>query len=175
MSTISTEPRIFPFLIMALVLVMVGVPLRHASATDPPVQLVVVYKSRHIMHLISGNEVVRSYRVALGRNQLGPKQKAGDSRTPEGTYIIDGHIKDSRYYKSLHFSYPNSRDLETAKKKGYPPGGNITIHGLPKGYEDLADFQYRKNWTRGCIAVSNAEMDEIWRLVADGTPIIINP
>lgn len=166
---------------MALVLVTIGVPPRHANTayaanpSVPPVQLVAVYKSRNIMQLLAGNKVVRSYRVALGRNPLGPKQKAGDCRTPEGTYIIDRHKKESGYYKSLHFSYPNSRDLDAAKNSGYAPGGNLMIHGLPKGYEDLAEIHYRKNWTKGCIAVNNDQMDEIWRLVPDGTPIIIKP
>ena len=160
---------------MVLTLVMVEVPLRDAAAADRPVDLVVVYKSRQIMQLLSGNEVVRSYKVAVGRNPHGHKQKAGDRRTPEGTYVIDRHKKDSRFYKSLHISYPNREDLAKAKNSGNFPGGNIMIHGLPKGYEDLTDLLLTTNWTKGCIAVKNTDMDEIWRLVADGTPIIIKP
>ena len=166
---------IMSFLIMALVPVMIVVPVSHANATPPQVDRVVVYKSRKIMELQKGNEVVRSYKVALGRNPKGPKQKMGDCRTPEGAYIIDRHKKDSGYYKSLHLSYPNCQDLASAKNRGCAPGGSIMIHGLPKGYEDLADIHYRRNWTKGCIAVNNKEMDEIWHLVVDGTPIIINP
>ncbi|TWJ16552.1 L,D-transpeptidase-like protein [Geobacter argillaceus] len=162
-------------LFMASAVVMFEVPLRHAAAAIPPVERVVVYKSQKLMQLLSGNEVIRSFQVALGRNPLGHKQKAGDCRTPEGTYVIDRHNKDSRFYKSLHISYPNSQDLSAAKNNGHSPGSDIMIHGLPKGFEDLSDFHFRRNWTKGCIAVNNAEMDEIWQLVADGTPITINP
>jgi len=154
---------------------MPGMPLPHAAATVSPVERIVVYKSKKIMQLFKGDEVVRFYQVALGRNTSGPKQRAGDCRTPEGTYTIDCHKKDSKFYRALHVSYPNSQDLAAAKNHGYSPGGYIMIHGLPKGFEDLADFHFKRNWTKGCIAVNNTEMDEIWRLVADGTPIIIKP
>jgi murein L,D-transpeptidase YafK len=127
------------------------------------------------MQLLAGSEVARSYKVAIGRNPFGHKQKAGDCRTPEGTYIIDRHKKDSRFHKSLHISYPNKLDLAAAKKDGHSPGSDIMIHGLPKGFEDLGDVHFKRNWTKGCIAVNNKEMDEIWRLVPDGTPIDIKP
>lgn len=158
-----------------LALVMVAVSLQQASAALPPVEQVVVYKSRNIMTLLRGNEVIRSYPIALGRNPLGHKQKAGDYRTPEGTYRIDSRKKPSKFYKALHITYPNSQDLVTSRKRGTAPGGDIMIHGLPKGFEDLADVHFKRNWTKGCIAVNNAEMDEIWQLVADGTPITIKP
>lgn len=173
LSTFITK-HFFIFLI-ALAVVMADATLHQADAAFPPVELVVVYKSQQIMQLLTRNEVVRSYQVALGRNSLGPKQKAGDCRTPEGAYIIDRHKKDSRFYKSLHISYPNRQDLAAAKNHGFSPGGDIMIHGLPKGFEDLADLHYRRNWTKGCIAMNNTEMDEIWRLIPDGTPIIIKP
>jgi len=146
-----------------------------SDAAISPVERVVVYKSRHTMQLLRGNEVIRSYRVALGRNPLGRKCMEGDYRTPEGTYIIDRRNKESRFHKSLHISYPNDRDLVRARTHRVSPGGKIMIHGLPKGFEDLGDFHFRRNWTKGCIAVNNTEIDEIWRLVADGTPITINP
>lgn len=165
-------PALACFLLLAA---MVSLSPHHAYAVLPTVERVIVYKNQKIMQLLSGNEVVRSYHVALGRNPLGRKQRVGDCRTPEGTYIIDHHKKDSRFYKSLHISYPNKQDLAVARTLGQPPGRDIMIHGLPKGFEDLADFHYRRNWTKGCIAVNNAEMDELWRMVADGTPIIIKP
>ena len=167
--------RYFSAFLVGLILYIVDAQTHHASAGLPPVELVVVYKSRQTMELLAGNEVVRSYQVALGRNPLGRKERAGDFRTPEGSYIIDWHKENSRFYKSLHISYPNSRDRAEAKNQGRSPGGNIMIHGLPKGFEDLADVHYMRNWTKGCIAVNNAEMEEIWQLVADGTPIIIKP
>lgn len=175
MLKIPTQPRTFLVGIVVLALVMIEVSVHYAMGALPPVELIVVYKSQQIMQLLSGNEVVRSYKVALGRNPLGRKQKAGDCRTPEGCYVIDRHKKDSGYYKSLHISYPNGRDLAAAKIRGVSPGGDIMIHGLPKGFEDLADVHFMRNWTKGCIAVNNDEIDEIWGLVADGTPIVIKP
>ena len=166
--------RILVFLVTAA-LVIVDAQQHLAIAAIPCVERVVVYKSRQIMQLLAGNEVVRSYPVALGRGSLGAKERVGDNRTPEGTYVIDWHKKESKFYKSLHISYPNRRDLATANNRGLSPGGNIMIHGLPEGFEDLADVHYTRNWTKGCIAVNNGEMDEIWQLVADGTPIVINP
>jgi len=170
----AIKHKIIAFL-AAAALVIVDAQLHQATAAIPRVELVVVYKSRQIMQLLAGDEVVRSYQVAVGRSPLGHKERAGDNRTPEGTYVIDWHKKESRFYKALHISYPNSRDLATANNRGRSPGGNIMIHGLPKGFEDLADVHYIRNWTKGCIAVNNAEMDEIWQLVADGTPIVIKP
>ena len=160
---------------LTVLLLASGVPRGRAAAAPPPVDLVVVYKSRKVMQLLTGDQVTRSYQIALGRNPLGHKQQAGDCRTPEGCYLVDSHRGASRFHKALHLSYPNSRDLATAKKRGVSPGGEIMIHGLPKGYEDLAEVHSRRNWTKGCIAVSNDEIDEIWRLVADGTRIIIKP
>ena len=161
--------------IVIMALVIVFVPLCNVFAAIAPVELVVVYKSRQVLQLIKRNEVVKTYRCAIGRNLLGRKQRAGDCRTPEGAYVIDHHNRDSRFYKSLHVSYPNTRDIAFAKKLGYSPGGNIMIHGLPKGFEDLAEYHYKRNWTKGCIAVNNAEMDELWSAVPDGNPIEIKP
>jgi murein L,D-transpeptidase YafK len=175
MLTIPTNRRVFSLFLTVVALVMVGVPQRPATAAISPVEVVVVYKNLNLMQLKRGNEVIRSYQIALGRNPLGPKQKAGDCRTPEGTYRIDRHTKKSKFYKSLHISYPNSRDLAQAKNRGLAPGGDIMIHGLPEGFEDMADYHFMSNWTKGCIALNNAEMDEIWQLIADGTPISINP
>ncbi|GFO55755.1 hypothetical protein GMSM_27620 [Geomonas sp. Red276] len=135
----------------------------------------VVLKGAKVMQLLKNGQVVRSYRVALGRNSAGPKRKAGDCRTPEGIYLIDRRNGKSAFHKSLHISYPNSADAATAHSEGHSPGGNIAIHGLPRGFDDLEDIHYRKNWTKGCIAVNNREIDEIWQLVPDGTPVEIRP
>ena len=165
----------FCILVVGLALLVGDAQTHHASAGLPPVELVVIYKGRQTMELLAGNQVVRAYQVALGRNPLGHKERAGDFRTPEGSYTIDLHKRNSRFYKSLHISYPNRQDRAAAKNQGRSPGGDIMIHGLPKGFEDLADVHFLRNWTKGCIAVNNAEMDEIWQLVADGTPIVIKP
>jgi murein L,D-transpeptidase YafK len=130
---------------------------------------VVAHKSQRMMHLLSGESVVRSYRVALGRDPVGHKEREGDGRTPEGRYTIDRRNPNSKYHLSLHISYPSPADVERARSLGVDPGGDIMIHGLKAGVDHPSD------WTQGCIAVTNAEMEEIWGMVADGTPIEILP
>jgi murein L,D-transpeptidase YafK len=134
------------------------------------VDRVVVNKARREMLLLSGESVVRSYRVALGRDPIGHKLQEGDGRTPEGCYRIDRRNPRSRYHLALHISYPNAADSEHARALGVEPGGDIMIHGLKTGAGHP-----ESDWTQGCIAVTDAEMDEIWELVADGTPVEINP
>ena len=153
--------------------------LRPQSASDPPLPAlasadnVIVLKGERKLLLMKGGEVLKAYSVSLGANPVGPKIRQGDSRTPEGTYVLDQHNANSQFHRSIHISYPNSRDLARARKMGVPPGGDLFIHGVPNDYhgpsENLGD------WTHGCIAVTNAEIDEIWRAVADGTPIKIKP
>lgn len=165
---------IFPLLFTLTVLLVLSSPQFGTAST--PVRLVVVYKSERLMQLVSAdNCVLRRYRVALGRNPVGHKEVAGDCRTPEGRYVIDRRNGRSKFYKSLHISYPNGSDRAAAKRRGKAPGGEIEIHGLPEGFDELADTQYQLNWTKGCIALNNAQMDEIWQLVQDGTPIVIMP
>jgi len=128
---------------------------------------VVVSKSRREMLLLRGESILRSYRVALGREPFGHKEREGDGRTPEGRYVIDRRNPKSRYYLSLHISYPNAEDVVRARSAGVEPGGDIMIHGLQDGKLREGD------WTQGCIAVTDQEMDEIWALVPDGTEILI--
>ena len=106
---------------------------------------------------------------------MGAKVKQGDHRTPEGLYTLDSRNSNSHFYKAFHISYPNSKDLATAKKLGVSPGGAIMLHGLPKEFAFVGKAQALHDWTDGCIAVSNDEMDEIWKLVHVGTPIEIKP
>ncbi len=127
--------------------------------------LVIVNKTRRELLLLRGASVLRSYRIAIGRSPLGHKAREGDLKTPEGAYVIDGRNPKSAYHLALHISYPNDADRERARALGIDPGGDIMIHG---GKEHAGD-------TRGCIAVTDAEMEEIWNLVPDGTPIRINP
>ncbi len=136
---------------------------------------VVVIKKKRVMLLMKNGTVLKKYRVAIGRNPVGPKIRLGDGRTPEGAYILDRRNPNSRFHRSIHISYPNADDLERARENGVAPGRAIMIHGLPKDYEDVGELHTVTNWTRGCIAVTNAEIDEIWSLVADGTPIEIKP
>lgn len=130
---------------------------------------VVVHKGRREMMLVRGQSVLRTYRVALGREPLGHKEREGDGRTPEGRYVIDRRNPKSLYHLALHVSYPNADDAARAEAAGVAPGGDIMIHGLKDGERREGD------WTQGCIAVTDEEMDEIWSLVGDGTEIFIEP
>lgn len=137
------------------------------------VDSVLVKKSERMMYLLQNGKVVRQYKIALGANPEGHKEQEGDERTPEGTYLLDYKKEDSSFYKAIHISYPNRNDIENAKKKGVNPGGQIMIHGQKNGYGILAWLTQKFDWTGGCIAVTNKEMDEIWSLVEVGLPITI--
>jgi murein L,D-transpeptidase YafK len=130
---------------------------------------IIVNKTRREMLLLRGNSILRSYRIALGREPVGHKLHEGDGRTPEGRYTIDWRNPRSKYHLSLNISYPEPTDVARAKQAGLDPGGDIMIHGLKDGVVVPGD------WTQGCIAVTDDEMDEIWNLVPAGTPIEILP
>jgi murein L,D-transpeptidase YafK len=134
---------------------------------------VVVNKGARELMLIRGGQVIRTYPVALGPNPIGHKIMEGDGRTPEGTYVLDWRNPNSRFHRSIHVSYPDQADRLLASKLGVSPGGMIMIHG-EASYLRFGGGALR-DWTEGCIAVSNGAMDEIWALVDDGTPIVINP
>lgn len=140
------------------------------SAEPSKASRIQVDKSERTLKLIHEGQAFRSYPVALGDNPRGHKLYEGDERTPEGLYLIDGRNPNSSYYLSLSISYPNNRDVARARSKGLNPGGQIMIHGTPDG-----KARKGKDWTDGCIAVSNAAMEEIWRLVDVGTLIEIIP
>jgi len=149
--------------------------LLHAPVAFAGVDRIVVEKSTRKLVLIENDAVIRSYTVALGANPVGHKQQEGDERTPEGRYVIDYRNLGSSFYRSLHISYPNKSDRQRAAELGVDPGGDIMIHGLPTDWGWLGSVHYALDWTNGCIAVTNWEMDEIWSLVEDGTPIEIMP
>jgi murein L,D-transpeptidase YafK len=136
--------------------------------------VVVLKKERKLILMRAGREL-KTYRIALGTEPAGPKMRLGDHRTPEGSYILDRRNARSRFYRSIHVSYPNAQDRSHAAKQGVSPGGDIFIHGLPNGYGWIGTAHRAKDWTDGCIALTNREMDEIWRAVPDGTPIDIKP
>lgn len=149
-----------------------GAPERPSAAYADQV---VVKKSQRKLQLLKRGAVIREYRVALGDNPNGHKMQEGDERTPVGDYILDWRNPRSQYYKSIHISYPNRRDQAIAKLLGVEPGGMIMIHGMPNHIQSpavRAEYTTR-DWTNGCIAVQDHEMDEIWRMVRDGTPIRI--
>lgn len=170
-------------LILAWLLLSVGpasatelAMLDHSTVNDrPDVSQVLVRKKERRLYLLAGDRVVRSYRIGLGDNPSGHKLYEGDERTPEGEYILDWRNPNSDFYKSIHISYPNEKDRELASAWGLNPGGSIMIHGLPNEAEGMEFAYLGLDWTDGCIAVSNDEMDEIWQLVSDGTPIRILP
>ena len=137
---------------------------------------VVVYKSHHQMVLMRKGKEVKKYWIALSSRPVGAKQFEGDKKTPEGTYTLDYVKNNSSYYRAFHISYPNQKDIERARRMGRRPGGMIMVHGQPnaKGAEYHASVQ-RTDWTNGCIAILNPEMDEFISLVDPGTPITINP
>lgn len=136
---------------------------------------ILVEKAERRMTLFHGKKVLKTYRISLGKEPVGAKQEQGDHKTPEGNYLIDARNANSNYHLALHVSYPAPRDLEQAQARGVSPGGSIMIHGLPNSMPDFGSLQRLVDWTDGCIAVSNTEMDEIWNLVPTGTPIEIRP
>jgi murein L,D-transpeptidase YafK len=158
--------------LVSLLLLPLAVPVAAEQAL-PVAESVLVDKSERKLWLISKGRKYREYDISLGKSPLGHKQRLGDKRTPEGRYVIDYRNPESRYHLSLHIDYPRERDLQQALDKGIDPGGNIFIHGLPNGSGQRHGTLRGKDWTDGCIAVNNREIEEIWALVMDGTPIEI--
>ncbi len=162
-----------------------------AHAAD--VQLVKVYKSARKLELIgANNKVIKTYKVMLGRNPIGHKAFEGDNKTPEGTYTLDEKNPNSNFYKSLHISYPNFKDKLKAKSRGKSPGGDIMLHGMPNDFRDMMDFVTSVgladlgddlirsgllgyDWTNGCIAVTDSEIEEIYSMINVPTKITIFP
>jgi len=146
-----------------------------AAAAPLLADRVVVRKSERRMYLMHGPSVLRSYRVALGLNPLGPKEQEGDSRTPEGHYQLTRRNPRSEYFLSIQVSYPNDRDLQRARRNRLTPGGAIMIHGLPNELRREPTYYEQRDWTDGCIAVSDSDMLEIWLMTPPDTPIDILP
>ena len=127
------------------------------------------------MQLVNHGKVVKTYKIALGGDPIGPKMRQGDHKTPEGIYVLDRRNPHSQFHKAIHISYPSDRDRAVARAKGFSLGGDVFVHGLPNGFGYVGAAHRLKDWTDGCIAVTNEEVDEIWKSVADGTPIEIRP
>ena len=136
---------------------------------------IVVDKSERRLKLYQGGKQVLAYDVALGPNPVGAKTRRGDGRTPEGLYYLEGRNPHSKYHLSLRVSYPNDTDRARAAQRGVSPGGDIMIHGLPKAFASIGALHRQQDWTEGCIAVTNDEIEEIWRNVAPGARILIKP
>ena len=140
-----------------------------------PADKVLVEKKERRLTLFSEGEVIKTYKIALGGNPVGPKVMQGDNKTPEGIYTIDSRNSNSEYHLSLHISYPNEKDKRRAKELGVSPGGDIMIHGIKNGLAWVGASHAKFDWTKGCIAVTDEEMQEIYRLVPNGTIIEIRP
>ena len=145
-----------------------------ALRTEPADKVLIEKKERRLT-LLSKGEVIKTYKIALGGNPVGPKERQGDNKTPEGTYIIDSRNSDSGYHLSLHISYPNEQDKMRAKELGVSPGGDIMIHGIKNGLSWVGASHAEVDWTKGCIAVKDEEMEEIYKLVPNGTIVEIRP
>ncbi|WP_151720352.1 L,D-transpeptidase family protein [Gemmobacter serpentinus] len=152
-----------------------GTPPAMAPVADQA-DRILVEKSARRMELWQGDTLLARYDIALGgAPEAGHKQQEGDERTPEGQYIIDWRNARSIAHMSLHISYPHPEDSAVAASMGVSPGGAVMIHGLPNGWGALGRLHLLADWTDGCIGVTNAEMEQIWSLVPDGTPIEIRP
>lgn len=140
-----------------------------------PVDKVLIEKKKRLLTLISDGVAVKSYNIALGGNPLGPKERRGDKKTPEGIYTIEARNRHSDYHLSLRISYPNEQDKARARKLGVSPGGDVMIHGIKNGLSWVGSLHSELDWTQGCIAVTNEEMEEIARLVPTGSIVEIKP
>ena len=153
-----------------ILLVLVRVDAQPLAATK-----VVVRKSDRTITLLHGQQVLRTFSIVLGREPLGAKEKQGDGKTPEGIYRIDSRNEKSGFHRALHISYPNEHDRKLAAAKKLNPGGDIMIHGIENGLGWLGPLHRLIDWTDGCIGLTDAEMDEVWKLVPVGTEIEILP
>lgn len=160
---------------MILGLVSWCVAIGHALPADAEADRVIVMKKERTLTLMSQGKVLKTYKVALGGNPIGAKTRQGDHKTPEGVYRLDKRNAQSQYYKSIHISYPDAKDVAQARKMGVSPGGDVYVHGLPNGYKWIGAGHRLKDWTDGCVAVTDEEIDEIWKAVPDGIPIDIRP
>ena len=149
---------------VGLALSVLVLTLAAQPATPQKADSVLILKKDHVLELLAAGKVIRTYKVALGRGGLAPKEREGDERTPEGHYVIDARNADSHYHKALHVSYPNAEDRKRAARFGVAPGGAI-----------MGASHRLYDWTLGCIAVTDDEIDEIWNLVPVGMPVEIRP
>ncbi|MBX5463301.1 MAG: L,D-transpeptidase family protein [Steroidobacteraceae bacterium] len=149
--------------------------LSTASTELPMADRVVVYKGQRRMLLMRGDSILRTYKISLGLNPIGHKERSGDFRTPEGRYLLTRRNPRSDFFLSIQVSYPNEADIAHARRNGWDTGGAIMIHGLPNQLKHAPSYYENRDWTDGCIAVSNSDMVEIWLLTAPNTPIEILP
>ncbi len=164
-------PSILKILVIACVFFVYSGALHSKQTAD----MVLVVKSESRLYLLRNQKVFASYRVKFGANPKGHKQQQGDARTPEGRYELGYKNSNSSFYKSIHVSYPNAKDRARARKRGVSPGGEIMIHGQANGWGSFGWVIQFFNWTDGCIALTDSDMDRVWAAVDPGTPIEIRP
>jgi murein L,D-transpeptidase YafK len=162
------------FALLALLGLALAGPAQGGEPEAVPDRIVVL-KSERKLYLYAGDTVLRSMDIALGLMPEGPKQREGDYRTPEGSYVIEEKKSDSDFFLALRVSYPNAADVAHARSLGVDPGGEIMIHGLPNSPRRSEAAYSGTDWTDGCIAVSNSDMIDLWRLISVSTPIEIRP
>ncbi len=167
---------IYIFLLLISIFALV-LYLKQDDKLDPSAKIdkIIVEKSKREMHIYQDGKLLKTYHIALGSNPVGHKEFEGDGKTPEGVYYIDDKNPKSSYYKNLGVSYPNEQDRAYAESFGKSPGGLIKIHGIKNGFGALGEAIQLKDWTAGCIAVTNDEMEELYNSVPIGTPIEIKP
>ena len=145
------------------------------AGTDAVADQILVVKSARTMTLLSHGKGLRTYKVALGGQPVGAKDRVGDHKTPEGHYVVVAKLGNSQFHRALRISYPNAEDIQRARKLGVDPGGLVEIHGLGRRFGWLGALHRKTDWTDGCVAVTNEEIDEIWKLVPVGTLVEIRP
>lgn len=153
-------------------------PVNSPTFMDAPVPVadeVLVLKSERRLYLMKDGDVLKGFDVQLGLSPEGHKQREGDARTPEGRYYLNGRNRNSDFFLSIRITYPNEEDRRRAERNGHNPGGSIMIHGLPNERRYPEHYYRGQDWTDGCIAVSDADMIDIWLMTRDNTPITIRP
>jgi len=139
------------------------------------IDMIIIKKSQRVLYAVKDDKVIKKFDIAIGKNPIGHKLKEGDKKTPEGYYFIDGKNAKSKFFLSLHTSYPNFHDKRVAEKNNLNPGSHIAIHGLPS-ISVLSQYLYNSSdWTDGCIALNNKDMEELWNMSEEGTQILIKP
>ena len=160
------------FLLALIVLLAPGL----TQASEFPVaDRVVIEKGARLLHLMHNGEAFRTFKIALGIRPVGDKKSEGDFKTPEGKYTLDHRNPNSEFFLSIHVSYPDSVDRREAAKRGVEPGGAIMIHGQPNEPSRSETYYRTRDWTNGCIAVTNSDMIDIWLMTGENTPIEIRP
>ena len=165
---------------IAIVMFVVGVHFYAHHVWNPvpagtTIDRIVVEKSARNLSIFANSKKLKTYHVALGRNPIGPKREEGDMKTPEGIYTIDARNPQSSFHLALHVSYPSDEDNARAADRGAAAGFDIMIHGIQNGLGWIGAFHRRHDWTAGCIALTDEEIEELWRVTPDGTTVEIRP